>query len=225
MLGLLKKIFGTHQSRKIKKYFKTVKLINEIEDGYQKLSEEEVLSKTSEFKKRYNNGETLEALLPEAFALVKNICRRLVGQEFHISGYNQKWDMIPYDVQMIGAIAMHYGNIAEMQTGEGKTLTASMPLYLNAITGKSVHLVTVNDYLAKRDSEWIGTIFKKLGLKVRALTHDVPLYERKDVYSSDIVYGTASEFGFDYLRDNSIATLKEEIVQRKPYFAIVDEID
>jgi preprotein translocase subunit SecA len=133
--------------------------------------------------------------------------------------------MIPYDVQILGAIAMHNGSIAEMQTGEGKTLTAAMPLYLNALRGKSAHLVTVNDYLAKRDCEWIGTIFKKLGLTVASLTNEVPLENRKDIYNSDIVYGTASEFGFDYLRDNSMAAVKEEKCQRKPYFAIIDEID
>ena len=133
--------------------------------------------------------------------------------------------MIPYDVQIVGAIAMFYGSIAEMQTGEGKTLTASMPLYLSALTGKPTHLVTVNDYLAKRDCEWIGSIFRKLGLSVASLTNDIPHFVRKQVYASDIVYGTASEFGFDYLRDNSMATHKSEQVQRGHYFAIVDEID
>ncbi len=225
MFALLKKIFGTAQSRILKKYSKTVKLINEHEINYQKLSEEEVIKKTDEFKKRYQDGESLEALLPEVYAVVKNICRRLCGTDIHVSGYDQKWDMIPYDVQMVGAIAMFYGSIAEMQTGEGKTLTAAMPLYLNAITEKAVHLVTVNDYLAKRDSEWIGTVFKKLNLTVASLTNDVPVQERKKTYSADIVYGTASEFGFDYLRDNSMATAKEEQTQRKPYFAIIDEID
>ncbi len=225
MFGLLKKIFGTAQDRLVKKYFKTVQKINEIEKGYQNLTEAEVIHKTEEFKKRYQNGEPVDQLLPEAYAVVKNICRRLCGTDIHVSGYDQKWDMIPYDVQIVGAIAMHKGSIAEMQTGEGKTLTASMPLYLNAITGKAVHLVTVNDYLAKRDCEWIGTIFKKLKLTVSALTNDVPPQERKQVYASDIVYGTASEFGFDYLRDNSMASSKEEQVQRIPYFAIIDETD
>ncbi len=225
MFGLLKKIFGTAQSRQLKKYFKIVQKINEIEKSYQNLSEFEVIQKTDEFKKRLKNNESLDSILPEAYAVVKNICRRLVGTQIHVSGYDQKWDMIPYDVQILGAIAMHYGAIAEMQTGEGKTLTASMPLYLNALTGKATHLVTVNDYLAKRDSEWIGTIFKKLNLTVAALTNEIPPHERKDIYATDIVYGTASEFGFDYLRDNSMATTKDEQVQRKPYFAIIDEID
>jgi preprotein translocase subunit SecA len=225
MFGLLKKIFGTYQSRLLNKYWRLIPKINSLEEQYQKLSESEIKSKTLEFKERLKSGEKLEEMLPEAFATVKNVCRRLVGTEIHVSGYNQKWDMIPYDVQMVGAIAMFHGSIAEMQTGEGKTLTASMPLYLHAITGKPVHLVTVNDYLAKRDCEWIGTIFRYLGLKVAYLTNDVPMHQRKEVYSSDIVYGTASEFGFDYLRDNSMAMQKQEQVQRGHYFAMVDEID
>ena len=149
----------------------------------------------------------------------------MCGTDVHVSGYDQKWDMIPYDVQLLGAIAMFHGSIAEMQTGEGKTLTASMPLYLNALTGKPVHLITVNDYLAKRDCEWIGTIFRRLGLTVAYLTNDVPPHKRKEVYACDIVYGTASEFGFDYLRDNSMAMSKNEQVQRGHYFAMIDEID
>ncbi len=225
MFGLLKKIFGTHQSRLLKKYWKLVPKINAWEESYQQLPEETIRSKTEEFKKRLSSGEPIDNLLPEAFAVVKNVCRRLCGTEVHVSGYNQKWDMVPYDVQIVGAIAMFHGSIAEMQTGEGKTLTASMPLYLHALTGKPTHLVTVNDYLAKRDCEWIGSIFRYLGLTVDYLTNDVPLFKRKSVYASDIVYGTASEFGFDYLRDNSMAMHKNEQVQRGHYFAMVDEID
>lgn len=225
MFGLVKKIFGTYQSRLLKKYWKLVPQINRWEEKFQALSDEELAQKTAEFKKRLAQGDSLEALLPEAFGVVKNICRRLCGQDVHVSGYTQKWDMIPYDVQIVGAIAMFYGSIAEMQTGEGKTLTAAMPLYLSALSGKPTHLVTVNDYLAKRDCEWIGSIFRKLGLTVAYLTNDVPPHLRKQVYSSDIVYGTASEFGFDYLRDNSMASRKEEQAQRGHYFAIVDEID
>lgn len=225
MFGLLKKVFGTQQSRLLKKYWQLVPKVNAWEAKYQSLSDEELKHKTIEFKERLAKGEPLDALLPEAFAAVKNVCRRLCGTEVHVSGYNQKWDMIPYDVQIVGAIAMFHGSIAEMQTGEGKTLTASMPLYLHAITGKPVHLVTVNDYLAKRDCEWIGSIFRKLGLTVAYLTNDVPLFQRKEVYASDIVYGTASEFGFDYLRDNSMSSHKNEQVQRGHYFAMVDEID
>lgn len=225
MLKLFKKIFGTAQGRLVKKYAKTAKEVNAWEKKFQALSQEEITQKTNELKKRYQEGETLEELLPEAYGLVKNQCRKLCGTEVHVSGYEQKWDMIPYDVQVLGAIAMFYGSIAEMQTGEGKTLTASMPLFIHALTGKPVHLVTVNDYLAKRDCEWIGTIFKKLGLTVSYLTNDVPLHERKGVYEADIVYGTASEFGFDYLRDNSMAMRKQEQVQRGYYFSIIDEVD
>lgn len=225
MFGLLKKVFGTYQSRLLKKYWRIVPQINRLEEQYQSLSDAEIAGKTAEFKERLAKGELLENLLPEAFATVKNVCRRLFGTEVHVSGYNQKWDMIPYDVQLVGAIAMFHGSIAEMQTGEGKTLTASMPLYLHAITGRPVHLVTVNDYLAKRDCEWIGSIFRFLGLKVAHLTNDVPMNKRQEVYASDIVYGTSSEFGFDYLRDNSMAMNKKEQVQRGHYFAMVDEID
>jgi preprotein translocase subunit SecA len=225
MFGILKKIFGTAQSRILKRYSRLIPLINEHEISYQSLSEEELRGKTAEFKQRLSQGEPLESLLPEAYGVVKNVCRRMCGTEVHVSGYNQKWDMVPYDVQLLGAIAMFHGSIAEMQTGEGKTLTASMPLYLYALTGKPVHLVTVNDYLARRDCEWIGSIFRRLGLTVAALTNDVPPHERKAVYNCDVVYGTASEFGFDYLRDNSMAMKKNEQVQRGHYFAIVDEID
>jgi len=225
MFGLVKKIFGTHQSRLLKKYWKLVPLVNQWEEKFQCLSDEEISQKTLEFKERLSKGETLDSLLPEAFAAVKNVCRRLCGTDVHVSGYSQKWDMIPYDVQIVGAIAMFHGSIAEMQTGEGKTLTASMPLYLSALTGKATHLITVNDYLAKRDCEWIGSIFRKLGLTVAHLTNDVSPFLRKKVYASDIVYGTASEFGFDYLRDNSMASNKAEQVQRGHYFAMVDEID
>jgi preprotein translocase subunit SecA len=225
MFGLIKKIFGTHQSRLLKKYWHIVPQINAWEVQYQSLSDEELLNKTAEFKERLAKGESLESLLPEAFGAVKNACRRLCGTQVHVSGYDQEWDMIPYDVQLVGGIAMFHGSIAEMQTGEGKTLTASLPLYLHALTGKPVHLVTVNDYLAKRDCDWIGAIFRKLGLTVASLTNDVEPRNRKKIYACDIVYGTASEFGFDYLRDNSMAMHKNEQVQRGHYFAMVDEID
>ncbi|MGB7129100.1 MAG: preprotein translocase subunit SecA [Candidatus Rhabdochlamydia sp.] len=225
MLSVLKKFFGTSQSRLLKRYLKTVAEVNRLEKSFQQLSHEEVRQKTAEFKERYLKGETLEDLLPEAYAVVKNACRRLCGTDIHVSGYDQKWDMIPYDVQILAGIAMHHGAIAEMQTGEGKTLTASMPLYLNACTGKPVHLVTVNDYLAERDCQWIGTIFRWLGLNVTALTGSTPHHIRNQIYAADIVYGTASEFGFDYLRDNSMAQSKEDQAQRGYFFAIVDEID
>ncbi|MCP5492204.1 MAG: preprotein translocase subunit SecA [Chlamydiales bacterium] len=225
MFGLIKKIFGTAQSRLVKRYFKIVKEINAEEEKLQSLSDDELRAKTAEFKKRIADGEELENLLVEAYAVVKNTCRRLCGSEIHVSGYEQKWDMVPYDVQIVGAISMFHGSIAEMQTGEGKTLTASMPLYLYALSGKPVHLVTVNDYLAQRDCDWIGTVFRWHGMKVKALVNSVAPHERKEVYKADIVYGTASEFGFDYLRDNSMSHSKEEQVQRGFYFAIIDEVD
>lgn len=225
MFGFIKKIFGTAQSRLIRKYAKIVKEINKIDEEYISLSDQELKNKTYEFKQRVANGEPLDALLPEAYATVKNACRRLCGTEVDVSGYSQKWDMVPYDVQIIGAIAMHYGAISEMQTGEGKTLTASMPLYLNALTGKPTHLITVNDYLAQRDCAWIGSIFTWLGLVAKPLTNSTPHHQRKEVYAADVVYGTASEFGFDYLRDNSMAQTLQDQSQRGHYFAIVDEID
>src|SRR5580700_1559868 len=174
MFGFFKKIFGTAQSRLLKKYSKIVSEVNRLEKQLQALSEEELRHKTALFRERLKAGESLDHLLPEAYAVVKNGCRRLCGTDVHVSGYEQKWDMIPYDVQILGGIAMHYGAIAEMQTGEGKTLTAAMPLYLNALTQKPVHLVTVNDYLAQRDCEWIGSIFRWLGLDVKALLSSTP---------------------------------------------------
>lgn len=225
MFGIAKKIFGTAQNRLLSRYRKIVGQVNALESQLQSLSEEELRSKTLELRKRYAEGESLDSLLPEAYAVVKNACRRLCGTEVHVSGYDQKWDMIPYDVQILGGIAMHYGAIAEMQTGEGKTLTAAMPLYLNALTGNPVHLVTVNDYLVQRDCQWIGAIFRMLGLTVDALTGSTPPHLRRKVYAADILYGTASEFGFDYLRDNSMSRSKEEQCQRGHYFAIVDEVD
>lgn len=225
MFGLLKKIFGTAQDRLLARYKKIVPQINQWEEKYQSLSNEQLRDKTNEFKQRLEQGESLDSLLPEAFAVVKNACRRLSGTEIHVSGYNQKWDMIPYDIQLVGGIALHHGAIAEMQTGEGKTLTAVLPLYLNALTGKPVHLVTVNDYLAQRDCEWVGSIFRWLGLTTGALTSAVLQNQRKAIYQCDIVYGTASEFGFDYLRDNSMAQTGDDQVQRGHYFVIIDEVD
>lgn len=225
MLGIFKKIFGTAQGRLLGKYSRTVRKINAEEEKLKALSDEQLRAKTAEFKERYQKGESLDDLLVEAYAVVKNTCRRLVGTEVHVSGYDQKWDMVPYDVQMLGAICMHNGSIAEMQTGEGKTLTAAMPLYLNALSGKPVHLVTVNDYLAKRDCEWIGAIFRWHGLTAKSLTNDSSPHDRPEIYDADIVYGTSSEFGFDYLRDNSMAQSADEQCQRGHFFAIVDEID
>lgn len=225
MFGFLKRIFGTAQDRILRRYSKIVEEINRWDEKFKPLTDEQLRAKTKEFKERLQKGESLDNLLPEAYATVKNVCRRLSGTEVHVSGYDQKWDMIPYDVQLIGGIAMHYGNIAEMQTGEGKTLTAVLPLYLNALTGKPVHLVTVNDYLAQRDCQWVGSILRWLGLTTGALTSNTPTDLRQPIYAADVVYGTASEFGFDYLRDNSMANSRYEQVQRGFYFAIIDEVD
>lgn len=209
----------------VRRYFKIVENVNRWDEQYQSLSDEALRDKTQEFRDRLNKGESLDNLLPEAFGVVKNACRRMCGTEIHVSGYDQKWDMIPYDVQIVGAIAMHHGSIAEMQTGEGKTLTAVLPLYLNALTGKPVHLVTVNDYLVSRDCQWAGSILRWLGLTTAVLKNSTPMEERKAVYQADVVYGTASEFGFDYLRDNSMASNKNEQVQRGYFYAIIDEVD
>lgn len=225
MFAFLKKLFGTAQDRTVRKYRKVVDQVNSWDEKFQSLSDDALRQKTAEFKERLSKGETLDDILPEAYAVVKNVCRRMIGTDVHVSGYDQKWDMIPYDVQVIGAIAMHKGSIAEMMTGEGKTLTAVMPLYLNALTGKPTHLVTVNDYLAQRDCQWVGTIFRWLNLTTGSLTNDTPQENRKEIYQSDIVYGTASEFGFDYLRDNSMASSKAQQVQRGYYYAIIDEVD
>ncbi len=170
-------------------------------------------------------AQRLNEIMPEAFAVVKNACRRLMGQEITVRAHAIKWDMIPFDVQLIGGVALHLGKIAEMQTGEGKTLVATMPVYLNALTGRGVHLVTVNDYLALRDSEWMGAVYKYLGLTVGCILHDQSPAVRREQYNCDITYGTNAEFGFDYLRDNGMAVRKQDQVQRGHYFAIVDEVD
>jgi preprotein translocase subunit SecA len=225
MFSFLKQIFGTAQGRTIARYERIVAEINRKEAELGSLSDDELRAKTKEFKERIQKGETLDDLLVEAYAVVKNACRRMIGNEFHVSGYNQRWDMIPFDVQLIGAIALHKGYIAEMQTGEGKTITAVMPLYLNALSGKPVHIVTANDYLANRDSEWVGTVLRWLGLTTGVIVQDFPYDQRGPIYQCDVVYGTASEFGFDYLRDNSVAHRKEEQVQRGYSFALIDEVD
>ena len=225
MFDFLKKLFGSAQERQVRKFRSVVDEINRWDEKFQDLPDTELQGKTEEFRKRLAEGSSLDDLLPEAYAVVKSVCRRMQGKEVHVSGYDQKWDMVPYDVQMLGGIAMHKGTIAEMQTGEGKTLTAVLPLYLNALTGRPVHLVTVNDYLAERDCQWVGSVLRWLGLTTGALTGSTPMEKRQEVYGCDVVYGTASEFGFDYLRDNSMARSQEEQVQRGYYFAIVDEID
>ena len=222
---ILKKVFGTKSERDLTRMKPLVAKVNQLEEEYQKLSESELKNKTNEFKERLANGETLDDIMLEAFAVVKNACRRLAGKEITVCGQNMTWDMVPYDVQILGAIAIHRGNIAEMATGEGKTLVASMPLYLNALSGKNCQLVTVNDYLARRDSEWMGTVYEYLGLTVGCLQNMQPPRERKEIYEKDITYGTNSEFGFDYLRDMGMASEAEHLVQRDHFFAIIDEID
>jgi len=232
MFGVFKKIFGTKNDREVKRLRPLVARINEIETGLQKLSDDDLRRKTAEWKAELAKIEDkaelaakLEEILPEAFAVVKNACRRLCGQDVTVRGHPLRWEMVPFDVQLIGGIALHTGKIAEMATGEGKTLVATAPVYLNALTGRGVHVVTVNDYLAARDSEWMGAVYKFLGLSVGCILHDQPPHIRREQYYSDITYGTNAEFGFDYLRDNGMATRKEEQVQRGHYFAIVDEVD
>ncbi len=232
MIGLIKKIFGSKNDREVKKLRPVVQKINEIEVGLQKLSDDQLRAKTMAWKEELSKIEDndelakrLNEILPEAFAVVKNACRRLVGQEVIVREHPIKWEMVPFDVQLIGGIGLHNGRIAEMATGEGKTLVATLPVYLNALTGRGVHVVTVNDYLATRDSEWMGAIYKFLGLTVGCIVNNQPPQLRREQYACDITYGTNSEFGFDYLRDNGMATRKEEQVQRGHYFAIVDEVD
>ena len=190
-MGLFESIFGTHSDHELKRINPLVDKVFSYEAEYSKLSDHELASKTEEFKKRYAEGESLDSLLPEAFATVREAAWRALK-------------MKPYRVQVIGGIILHQGRIAEMKTGEGKTLVATMPVYLNAISGKGVHVVTVNDYLAKRDSEWMGKVYKFLNLSVGLIIHDIPLKERQAMYACDIVYGTNNEFGFDYLRDNMV---------------------
>ncbi len=222
---LLSAIVGDPQKKAIKRMSKVVAQINEIEERYQKeLTDEQIPLKTEEFKERIRNGESVDALLPEAFALVKNAARRLVGKSWQIRGIDYTWDMIPYDVQLIGGMVLHEGKIAEMRTGEGKTLVSSLPVYLNALECKGVHVVTVNDYLAQRDAEWIGGLYRFLGMKVGVVVHDQPRDAKKAAYAADITYGTNNEYGFDYLRDNMAPNL-ESLVQRDLHYAIVDEVD
>ncbi|HZT23279.1 MAG TPA: preprotein translocase subunit SecA [Verrucomicrobiae bacterium] len=232
MTGLIKKIFGSRNDREVKRLLPLVRQINELEAGLQKLSDDQLRAKTAAWKEELSRitdnaalARRLDEILPEAFAVVKNACRRLVGTEIVVRGHTIKWDMIPFDVQLIGGIALHQGKIAEMATGEGKTLVATLPAYLNALTGRGVHVVTVNDYLAARDSEWMGAVYKFLGLTVGCILHDQPPRVRREQYYCDITYGTNAEFGFDYLRDNGMAIRKEDQVQRGHYFAIVDEVD
>ena len=224
-LSILKLFAGSHHRKFLRKCAPLVKRINALETEYQKLSDDQLRAKTEEFKHRHAKGESLDALLPEAFAVVKNAARRLCGTTAIVCDHELAWEMVHFDVQLVGGIALHQNKIAEMATGEGKTLVATLPLYLNALTGKNCQLVTVNDYLARRDSEWMGHLYRWLGLTVGCIQNQMPGDERKAAYGCDITYGTASEFGFDYLRDNGMALAPDEQVQRDHYFCIVDEID
>ena len=210
-MGLLTKVFGTYSERELKSIYPIVERIEALEDEYKALSDAELQAKTPEFKRRLADGETLDDILPEAFATVREASDRVLG-------------LRPYRVQLVGGIVLHQGRIAEMKTGEGKTLVATLPAYLNGLTGNGVHIVTVNDYLAKRDSEWMGKVHRFLGLTVGLIVHDLSSEERRAAYAADITYGTNNEMGFDYLRDN-MAIYSSELVQRGHSFAIVDEVD
>src|SRR5437867_213473 len=233
MIGfIIRKIIGSKNDREVRRLRPLVAKVNEFESALQTQPPEALREKTAAWKERLSKIEdnaelavVLNEILPEAFAVVKNACRRLCGQEIVVRGHPLKWEMIPVDVQLIGGYALRSGRIAEMATGEGKTLVATLPVYLNALTGRGVHIVTVNDYLAARDSEWMGAVYRFVGLTVGCILHDQSPAERREQYSCDITYGTNAEFGFDYLRDNGMAIRAEEQVQRGHYFAIVDEVD
>src|SRR5579885_1605506 len=209
--NVVTKIIGTKNDRELKRLRPKVQAIGELEPSIQKLSDAELRAKTDEFRRRLQNGETLDDLLVEAFAVVREAGRRVLN-------------MRHFDVQLIGGMVLHRGKIAEMKTGEGKTLVATLPVYLNALAGEGVHVVTVNDYLAKRDSEWMGRLYKSLGMTVGVIIHDLDDDERRESYLRDITYGTNNEFGFDYLRDNMKFRL-EDCVQRGHQYGIVDEVD
>ncbi len=233
MLGLLfNKIFGTKASHELNQFREIVEQINQLEVSLQALPDAALREKTQAWKNQLSAiqelpalAEALEKITPEAFAVVKNACRRLCGQQLTVRGHPLTWDMIPFDVQLIGGLALHRRRIAEMATGEGKTLVATLPAFLNALTGRGVHIVTVNDYLAARDSEWMGAVYQFLGLTVGCILNDQPPEIRRQMYARDITFGTNAEFGFDYLRDNGMAQRAEAQVQRGQYFAIIDEVD
>ena len=210
MLKFIKNLLDDN-AREIKRLSKTVAQINQLEPKMQQLSDAMLKAKTGEFRERLAKGEELDDLLPEAFAVAREASRRVLG-------------MRHFDVQLMGGIVLHQGRIAEMKTGEGKTLVATLPVYLNALTGQGVHVITVNDYLARRDSEWMGKLYEFLGLSVGLIVHGLNYRQRQEAYAADITYGTNNEFGFDYLRDN-MATQLDQLVQRDLNYAIVDEVD
>ncbi len=233
MIGfIVKKLIGSKNDREVKRFRMRVAAINQHEAELQNQPADVLRQKTAAWKdelsKITDNEELkrrLDEILPEAFAVVKNAARRMCGTDVIVRGHPLKWEMVHFDVQLIGGMALHGGRIAEMATGEGKTLVATLPVYLNALTGRGVHVVTVNDYLAARDGEWMGAVYQFLGLTVGCILHDQPPHVRREQYNCDITYGTNAEFGFDYLRDNGMAQRAEEQVQRGHYFAIVDEVD
>jgi preprotein translocase subunit SecA len=222
--NVMTRVFGTKSERDMKSVWPIVAEINECYARLHSLSDEQLRAKTDEFRARFAAGTMLDDLLPEAFAVAKEACRRHVGQTWEVVGQQTRWEMVPYDVQLLGGVVLHQGRIAEMATGEGKTLVALFPIYLNALAGKGVHLVTVNDYLARRDSEWVGQILRDLGLTTGVIVHDMDNLARREAYLCDVTYGTNNEFGFDYLRDNMVIRA-EDRVQRPHHYAIVDEVD
>ncbi|MCH8168280.1 MAG: preprotein translocase subunit SecA, partial [Proteobacteria bacterium] len=209
--SLARKVFGSTNDRKIRAAQPTVDAVNALEPEMQALSDEQIRARTQEFRDRLAAGETIDELLPEAFATVREAARRTLGER-------------PFDVQIVGALVLHQGNIAEMKTGEGKTLVATMPVYLNALAGKGVHVVTVNDYLARRDAAWMGKVYSFLGMTTGVIVPGIDDAQRRSAYACDVTYGTNNEFGFDYLRDNMKYRLTD-MVQRDHYYAIVDEVD
>ncbi|MEY2540309.1 MAG: preprotein translocase subunit SecA [Verrucomicrobiota bacterium] len=235
MVGwILKKILGSKNTRELKRLHPTVRRINEFDEQFKSLSDDALRAKTAAWKEELaklpdamDQWNKLNEILPEAFAVVKNGARRLTARNetFSVCDQPMTWNMVHFDVQLVGGMVLHRGRIAEMATGEGKTLVATLPLYLNALTGRGAHLVTVNDYLARRDAEWMGQLYNFLGLTVGCIQHDQPPEVRREQYAKDITYGTNSEFGFDYLRDNGMATTREQQVQRGYHYAIVDEVD
>ncbi|HEY8903088.1 MAG TPA: DEAD/DEAH box helicase, partial [Chthoniobacterales bacterium] len=231
---ILKLILGSKNQRELRRMQPTIRRINEIEQQLSGLSDDELRAKTAAWKAELSQIEDtaalqarLDEILPEAFAVVKNAARRLTERRysFHVCDQPVTWAMVHFDVQLIGGMVLHKGRIAEMATGEGKTLVATLPVYLNALTGRGVHVVTVNDYLARRDAEWMGQLYNFLGLTIGIIQEDQDPELRRAQYAADISYGTNAQFGFDYLRDNGMATSREQQVQRGHYFAIVDEVD
>src|ERR1700730_5641508 len=229
---MLRKVIGSKNQREIRRICPLVDKINRLEEQFRSLTDDQLREKTATWKSELSKiddpdelARRLYEILPEAFAAVKSAARRLLDSPLVVCDQAIAWNMVHFDVQLIGGIVLHEGKIAEMATGEGKTLVATCPIYLNALTGRGVHLITVNDYLARRDAEWMGEVYKFLGLTVGCIQHDQSPSLRKEQYDCDVTYGTNSEFGFDYLRDNGMATTKEQQVQRGYYYAIVDEVD